>query len=247
MIATDIDSPERFSDIRQIILSKPGLKKWYEEIYQTYKDCLNNCPSEGLAIELGSGAGFAKDFIPELTTTDIIPYPGIDKVVDATKMDFADVSLRAIFLMNVLHHIPNAMAFFKEAERCLKKNGKILIIDQYPGLLAKPILKYAHHEPFDENTESWQFPSSGPLSGANGALAWIIFFRDQAVFEEKFPTLKIEKISRHTPLRYWLTGGLKKWSLLPGILFPLFTFLDHLLAKLFPNLASFMTIEITKS
>jgi hypothetical protein len=33
----------------------------------------------------------------------------------------------------------------------------------------------------------WSFPAVGPLSGANGALPWILFERDRARFEREFP------------------------------------------------------------
>ncbi|MBK8443443.1 MAG: hypothetical protein IPL35_08515 [Sphingobacteriales bacterium] len=39
-----------------------------------------------------------------------------------------------------------------------------------------------HHEPFQPEAASWEIPSTGPLSGANGALPWIIFKRDIDLF-----------------------------------------------------------------
>ena len=43
-----------------------------------------------------------------------------------------------------------------------------------------------HHEPFDPQRADWEFPLSGPLSGANGALPWIIFQRDREQFEREW-------------------------------------------------------------
>jgi SAM-dependent methyltransferase len=161
-------------------------------------------------------------------------------------MPFQDKELRGIFMMNVLHHIHNSPKAFYEFSRCLKTGGKILIVDQYPGFPSRLILKYAHHEPFYPESPKWEFADQGPLSGANGALAWIIFFRDRKKFEVLYPDLKINKITIHSPLRYWLTGGLKKWNLLPVFLFNAATFLDQLLVWIWPGFGSFMDIEIEK-
>jgi hypothetical protein len=103
-----------------------------------------------------------------------------------------------------------------------------------------------HHEPFDEFSEKWNFPSSGPLSGANGALPWIIFFRDRKKFFSLYPFLRIRRLETHTPLRYWLSGGLKSWSLMPGFLFGLFSFIDSFLIRVAPGFGSFLFVEIER-
>ena len=121
-----------------------------------------------------------------------------------------------------------------------------MIVDQHLGPLSTPIYRYLHHEPFHPEAKNWVFPSVGPLSDANGALAWIIFERDRARFDRLFPRLKVVRYEPHTPLRYWLSGGLKWWSLLPGVLFSCATRLDEDLMRMWPRLASFVDIEIEK-
>jgi hypothetical protein len=44
-----------------------------------------------------------------------------------------------------------------------------------------------HHEPFVPAAAQWEFLTTGPLSGANGALPYILFSRDRAQFELEFP------------------------------------------------------------
>ena len=56
-----------------------------------------------------------------------------------------------------------------------------------------------HHEPFNPESEKWDFPSSGPLSGANGALPWIVFCRDRHLFEERYPQWEIVTIKPMMP------------------------------------------------
>ncbi len=240
-----LNHPDRFSELKKILEKKKSLRALYAEYYERFANSLKNCP-QGKILEIGSGASFIKEFIPEAITSDLIAYPGIDQVVDATKLPFEDRTLKAIFLCNVLHHIQDAETFFAEANRCLVAGGKLFIIDQYPGLISKPILKFLHHETYDDKTRSWAFKSSGPLTGANGALPWIIFKRDREKLTKLYPEFKIAEEHTHTPLRYWLCGGLRRWTLLPLRFFPLVTWIDKKLVELSPNWGSFIEIQMTR-
>lgn len=245
--AHDLDGPERFEALRQTIVRKGGLRRIYRDTYLRYRECLERCRDvPGEVLELGSGGGFAQEIIPGLVTSDVIPYSGVDRVIDGTRMPFADGTLRAILMFNVFHHIPDVEAFLQEATRCLAPGGRLLIVDQYPGWISHWILKYAHHEGYDPGARSWKFASTGPLSSANGALAWIVFFRDRARFETLFPRLRVEGLRPHSPLRYWLSGGLKEWSLLPAWLYPALAFCERLAVRALPRLASFIDIELVK-
>ena len=90
-----------------------------------------------------------------------------------------------------------------------------------PWVCGRSTLVYSrlHHEPFQPQSESWDIPSTGPLSGANGALPWIVFVRDRKLLKIKFPELEIETIEPMMPLRYLLSGGVSMRSLVPGILY----------------------------
>jgi SAM-dependent methyltransferase len=243
---SDLDDPCRVHELRALIERKGALRRLYAEVYERYAACLARCPPGGTAIELGSGAGFVQSVLPDVVTSDTIPYEGVDKVVDATRMPFADGSLRGIFMLNVFHHIPDVAGFLREAERCLKPGGRVLIVDQFPGWFSSVIYKRLHHEPFRPDAKEWAFDSEGPLSGANGALAWIVFRRDRERFEAMFPKLNLERFEPHTPLRYWLSGGLKRWTLLPGFAFRLATWIDRLLVRISPGFASFVDIELVR-
>lgn len=241
-----LDREDRADDIVAAINSKPSLHMLYMEFYRKFQAALARCPNQGTAIELGSGMGFANQVVTGLKTTDVIPYPGIDLVVDATNMPFADGELRGIFLLNVFHHIPDVGKFLAEATRCLMPGGRIYMIDQHHGIFSRWIYKYIHHEDYFPDAVEWKFSGTGPLSSANGALAWIVFRRDYTQFAAMFPKLKLLQYKPHTPLRYWLTGGLKKWTLLPKALFAFATTLDSLLIRISPDLASFVEIEIER-
>jgi SAM-dependent methyltransferase len=243
----ELDSASRAGELRQVILGKPSLKRLYDKFYEQYAACLARCPDSGIVVEIGSGAGLAKEMIPELVATDILPYATVDLCVDAMRLPFANGSLKAILLLNTLHHIPDIKLFFSEAQRCLVPNGRILIIDQYPGWLSYWIYKYLHHEPFVPDAEEWSFATTGPLSGANGALCWMVFFRDKSLFARMFKELRIYAVTPHTPFCYWLTGGLKSWSLLPESMFNLASSVDDSLSRILPQLSSFVSVELVRA
>src|SRR5262249_55279432 len=130
--------------------------------------------------------------------------------------------------------------------RCLRPGGRIFMVDQHLGWISTWILKYGDHEPFSPESEEWSFDSSGPVSGANGALAWIVFRRDLEEFGKLCPLLKLVRDGPHTPLRYWISGGLKFWALTPGWSFGMMTSVDRVLTRIRPDLGSFVDIEIVK-
>jgi ubiquinone/menaquinone biosynthesis C-methylase UbiE len=69
----------------------------------------------GAVLELGSGAGYCEQSIPDVKS-ELIQHNGVQIVADAQRMPFADATLRAIVFANVLHHLPNVRS---EARRCL--------------------------------------------------------------------------------------------------------------------------------
>jgi SAM-dependent methyltransferase len=242
----NLDAPARLDALRKTVRGKAALRAFYVEVYGRFAQCLARCPAQGRVLELGSGGGFARELLPELVTSDVIPYANVDAVVDARALPFRAASLRAILMFDVFHHIPDVARFLGEAERCLVPGGRVFMVEPHRGLLSTPILKYLHHEAHDAHTSDWHFVSNGPLTDANTALPWIVFRRDVSEFARRFPQLKLERYEPHSPLRYWLAGGLKPWSLLPGWAFDKATELDRALVALEPNLGSFVDIELRR-
>jgi len=103
-----------------------------------------------------------------------------------------------------------------------------------------------HHEPFYPNARDWKFETTGPLSGANGALAWIVFVRDIKQFKKLFPQLRLVQYHPHTPLQYWMSGGLKTWNLIPRWAITLVTTVDQMLIRVSPQFGSFVDIEVVR-
>lgn len=218
----DIDAPETTALRAQIIRGKPFLRRLYQEWYRRLAAALPPAagPADGV-LELGSGAGFIKEFIPETITSDLLPLPGVDRVVDARDLPFPAGSLRAILMTNVLHHVPCVEEFLRSAATCVRPGGILGMIEPWPTPWSRFVYRYLHHEPFEPGAAEWTFATSGPLSGANGALPWMVFERDRARLEREFPQWRVESIRRIMPLAFLLAGGVSMRSLLPGWSYPL--------------------------
>ena len=104
-----------------------------------------------------------------------------------------------------------------------------------------------HHEPINLDAADWPFPASGPLSGANIALPWILFERDRAKFTAEFPQFAIEQIRPFMPFRYLLSGGVGLRSLMPGFTHSAWAAIERALNSQMPRLAMFAFISLGKS
>lgn len=141
---------------------------------------------------------------------------GINVVLDGQLLPFASGTLRAIVMTDVLHHLPEVRRFFREASRCVQVGRAIVMIEPWVTAWSRIVYGRLHHEPFLPQATQWEFPSAGPLSGANGALPWIVFQRDRKLFECEFPQLSIVSIKRFMPFRYLVSGGVSLRDLMPG-------------------------------
>jgi SAM-dependent methyltransferase len=206
---TTLNSKRTFRFHEKIINEKRSLFDTYSKFYSILSEVKT---LKGKKLELGSGSGFLKRYIPELITSDVVAYKNIDKIIYAEKLPFKNNSLSAIYMLNVFHHIKNAKKALHEFNRCLMVGGKIIMIEPYKTAWSKFIYINFHHEPFDEYG-TWKVNGKGRLSDSNQALPWIIFERDKNIFNEEFPSLKINSIHPHTSMSYALSGGLSKSGL----------------------------------
>ena len=163
----DIDLPQTTDLRKQIIRTKPFLEKLYKE---WYRNIAAQFPSDAVVLELGSGAGFLKEFMPSLITSDLFPTPGVDLVIDSQAIKMTEASIDGIVMTDVLHHIPDCSQFFHEASRVIRKEGKLVMIEPWNTSWARWIYMHLHHEPFEPEAQEWKIKTTGPLSGANGAL-----------------------------------------------------------------------------
>jgi len=240
----DIDDPATTALRRTIVQSKPFLKRIYEEWYRNIAGAL--ACGQGAVLEIGSGAGFLSDYIPGLITSEIFLCQETQIVLDGRALPFANGSLRGIVMTNVLHHIPEVTSFLKQATRCLRAGGVIAMIEPWYSPWSRLIYTHLHHEPFYPEAGEWGHSLKGPLSGANGALPWIIFERDRAIFELQFPELQVSRVEPLMPFRYLVSGGVSMRTLMPAWTFPIWTRLEAGIKTWMNTWGMFALVVLTK-
>ena len=243
--AMNIDHPETTWLRRQVIETKPFLRQIYEEWYQMLAAAIP--PGTEPVLEVGSGAGFLNRYIPDLITSEVFFNPCLKVVLDGTYLPFKDASLRGLVLSGVLHHVPEPRRLLSEAARCVRRGGKMAMIEPWVTTWSKFVYGYLHHEPFRPEAVEWEFPASGPLSGANSAMPWIIFERDRKSFEQEFPQWKIESIYLFMPFRFLVAGGVSMRSLMPGATFKLFRGLEQRMQPVMSRWAMFAEITMIRT
>lgn len=244
---TTLDDPETILFHAKLISTKPFLRKLYAEYYAVFQTHLGALASRpGICIELGSGGGFLKEIIPEVITTDVHKGAGIDRIVHADRLPFKAGEVKALLLLNVLHHLADPGAFLKEAERVLTPGGRVIMIEPFNSLWGRFFYKFLHHEPFNEKAPQWHQQDRGRLSTSNQALAWIIFHRDRLLFENMFPHLRIYETKPHTVTRYLLSGGLSSTLSAPVAAYSFFRRVDRCLERFESIFPVFETIILER-
>ena len=109
----DIDDPLTTHLRQQIIQEKSFLRQIYQEWYRGIVAALP--AGDGAVLELGAGAGFMRDVVPDLITSELFYCPDIRVVLSGLSLPFRARSLRGIVMTDVPHHLPQARLFFGEA------------------------------------------------------------------------------------------------------------------------------------
>jgi SAM-dependent methyltransferase len=219
--------------VRRKKLLRSAFKTFYIDMAEL---CDRHLAVPGLEVELGTGAGFFKSLKPSLLTSDVRVGPGIDMELNAQAMALQDSAVRCIYAINVFHHLSDPARFFEELVRVLRPGGGCILIEPHCGFVSAFFHRYLHDdEHFNPAAPGWRTVEiEGPLSGANQALADIVFRRDLHLFEKLYGN-QLEIVHRGYELnafRYLLSGGVNFRQLVPSFMeYPL-AWLERLMRPL---------------
>jgi SAM-dependent methyltransferase len=238
---------------RTRLTANENLLFWYRKLYRDqFKEFPN--PSTLSILEVGSGTSPLKQFHPNVITSDVLDLDYLDLVFDCHDIDkfdaIKDESLDVITLTNVLHHLKSPIAFLNRAASKLRPGGKVIATEPFFSVLSTPIFRYVHHEAVDLRiTEPELKDLHGPLSSANIALPWLIFFRRRDWLErlnERYDGGKLS-VRPFTALSYMMTGGISRRLPIPRFLYRIMFATDLVVSRYFPRMcASFFTLSMTR-
>jgi len=211
-------------DQRQVIHRAQWEKK--QAVRLLYRDfhrqLLESCP-EGSVLDIGSGTAHIKEFRPDIVSTDILLFPGIDVVADAHRLPFHDQFFAGVVMLDVLHHLERPIEFLKEASRVLKPGGRLAMIEPAMTTLARRFYDRFHEEPVDMNADPFApvaiNPDRDPFD-ANQAIPSLLFATAPArkLVEQTIPSLRVRSVEWQSLFAYPMSGGFQEWSLIPGAL-----------------------------
>ena len=208
---------------------------------------MNNFINENdTGLEVGSGAGFTRFFIKNknFKMSDLSNDAHLDfKNIDAQSTGFKDGSFDYVIASNMIHHIPYPIKFFKEMNRILRKNGKLIIFESYCSLVFQLATILMKHEGYDFTLDVWD--EKKPKSDENDAWAGNIavphlIFDDKKKFHDNlgnFFSLEYEKLTEC--LIFLNSGGVTSKTFyvpVPEVFLKGFHLIDKFLVKFFPNI-----------
>lgn len=211
-----------------------------------------------VGIEVGSGAGFSKDFIKnkKFKLTDLGNDNHLNyKNIDAQKTGFDKNSFNYVIASNMIHHIPYPIKFFKEMNRILKKGGKLIIFESYCSIIFQIATMLMKHEGFDFTLNVWdeENPKSDEYNAWHGNIAVPhLIFDNKKNFENnlgKYFKIEYEKLTEC--LIFLNSGGVtSKTKCIPmnNFFLNILHLVDKILVKILPSVFCMgRRIVLTKS
>ncbi|MFC1591566.1 class I SAM-dependent methyltransferase [Thermodesulfobacteriota bacterium] len=238
---------------REKLRRNKNLLYWYEQLYAHMLGPAE-CSRNKKILEVGSGTSPLKLFYPQVITSDILDLDYLDMRFDCMQIDSAadipDAGLDIITMTNVLHHITHPVAFLEKAAVKLKPGGSIIMAEPFLSTFSKLYFRYLHHEPIKMNITMPELDKSdGPLSSANSALPYLIFFSGRG-WDASLHNLYRFDSSRcdfFTSTAYLITGGISHVFPIPQWLYRIYLGIDNRLQRRLPNLmALFFIIRLKK-
>lgn len=245
----DVDGEARMEVHSRLLTEKPILKSVFTDFHHTFNRLDKKLlTGSGVRIEIGAGIAPIRNTYPDVLATDIVHSTGLDFALDAEAMELKDSSVRVIFGQNCFHHFPDPNRFFAELERVLEPGGGAILLEPYYGPFAEFLFRRMFTtEGFDKNFPTWETAAQGPMHGANQALSYIVFKRDRAEFEQRFPRLHIvHEETCNNYVRYLLSGGLNFRQLIPNWAAPTLSFVQLVLSPFRRLLALHHVVVIRK-
>ena len=214
--------------------SKPLLREIYGSFYREIaKHTRPDIP--GLTVEVGSGIGSIKDYLPSCLRTDLFANPWLDRQENAYELSFGNQEVANLILFDVFHHLRYPGTAFEQFARVLAPGGRLIVFEPCLSLLGLLVYGVFHHEPLGLlETLPWSAPpgwspQADTYYAAQGN-AYRHFFGHRWTSSD----FKLIARARLSCLSYVASGGYRGPQLYPDRAYPLMKKLDRL-GDLFPT------------
>ena len=204
---------------REVWERKETIRLLYRDFHRRL---LESCP-EGPVLDIGGGTAHVKDSRPDIISTDILRFPGIDVVADAHRLPFPGRYFSGVVMLDVLHHLERPVEFLSEASRVLEPGGRLAMIEPAMTPIARRFYENFHEEPVDMRADPFApvaiDPDRDPFD-ANQAIPSLLFTSAAARsrLEAEVPSLRVTRVGWLSLFAYPLSGGFQNWSLMPAAL-----------------------------
>lgn len=208
-----------------------GLRALYGSLYVQ----MGRYMRAGASLELGSGIGAIRSFLPGVVTSDIVQTPYVDCACSAYEIercrppgtDAGDgdrVPLwQNILALDVLHHLCRPMDFFASAASALAAGGRIILMEPAATPLGIAFYRMCHPEPIIPAVIQPPFVfAADPQTGefANMAMARGLFAQQRPAVDALLAGLglRVQHVIYRDLLAYPLTGGYSGRQMVPTAL-----------------------------
>ncbi len=233
----------QIDDYRKIWKQKPSLQVLYRHFSEKiFEQCVS-----GLSLEIGGGSGNLMKKDRKVITTDIQTAGWLDLVADAQFLPFQERCFSNIVMLDVLHHIENSVLFFREASRLLKPGGRVVMLEPAITPVSNFFYTHFHSEPVDMTHDVFAdvaiSPERNPYS-SNQAVPTLLFLNNREKFEAVCSDFRIVSRSYLSLFAYPLSGGFKRWTLIPTALVTKVLELENFFLPLLGPLMAFRLLVV---
>ncbi len=242
-MAPGADGADALAAYREAWMRKPALRAVYADVYRRIAAACRR----GRTLEIGGGSGNFKDFAPDVVSTDVQFAPWLDAVCDAHRLPFADAAFDNVVMFDVLHHLDRPLRFLEDAARVLRPGGRLVTAEPAITPVSGIFYRHFHPEPVDMTADPLApgepDPGRDPYE-SNQAIPTLLLGRDRARLAARVPALRLVRGERFALFAYPLSGGFRRWSLIPGALVPPVLALERMLGPVLAPLMAFRLLAV---
>ena len=150
-------------------------------------------------------------------------------------------------MVDVLHHIEFPLLFLREADRVLRPGGRLVMAEPAITFGSSLFYRLFHHEPVRMNEDPLIVGKPDSMRDPydlNQAIPTLLVSRERKRLAQLLPSLRLIRTDWFSLWVYPLSGGFKRWSLLPDQAGSLILGLEKKLEPMLGRLLGFRLLAV---